>query len=273
MWSLLSSFQASPTFRDDLTVAFGPDVDQTRAYSFIHDIVESNTHGPHIEIRPTLDINGAYGAFSSETQTIYLSSEFLRTHLDNPSPIIDVLLEEIGHFVDANLNSNDARGDEGAIFSALVRDIDLTPSVLEALYAEDDRVVVELDGQLTQLEQATPGINSAFDLIGLTQLRNDPRFAGIDGSGVSVAVIDTGLDASHPLIQPNFSTFIDFVDGRTTPFDLGGHGTHVSGTIGARNENIGVAPDVDLIGLQVFQPLRRGLVPRTETLRKHCNGF
>ena len=258
MRRLLSSFQASPTFLDDLRVALGPEVDSARAYQFIHDIVESNANGLQFEIRSALDLNGAYGAFSTETNTIYLSFEFLLNHLNDPASIIDVVLEEIGHFVDANLNSSDARGDEGAIFSALVREVDLTPSALEALYAEDDRVVVELDGQLTSLEQATSGINSAFDLIGLTQLRNDPRFAGIDGSGVSVAVIDTGLDASHPLIQPNFSTFIDFVDGRTTPFDLGGHGTHVSGTIGAQDENIGVAPDVDLIGLQVFQPTEEG---------------
>lgn len=103
-------------------------------------------------------------------------------------------------------------------------------------------------------QDATPGINPAFDLIGLTALRNDPRFNGIDGDGVSVAVIDTGLDSSHPLLAPNVVAGRDFVFGGEDPVDRFGHGTHVAGTIGAADQNIGVAPEVNLIGLQVFQP-------------------
>ncbi|MBD2296652.1 S8 family serine peptidase [Anabaena sphaerica FACHB-251] len=107
------------------------------------------------------------------------------------------------------------------------------------------------------------GANPAFDLIGLTQLRNDPQFAGIDGSGFTVAVIDTGLDGSHPQISPNFKLFADFVDGGNTPpiittasesKDSKSHGTHVAGTVGARDPNIGVAPDVGLIGLRGIGP-------------------
>ncbi|MGK7900000.1 MAG: S8 family serine peptidase [Hormoscilla sp.] len=112
-----------------------------------------------------------------------------------------------------------------------------------------------LDGQLLQLERATPGVNPAFDLIGLTELRNDPQFADILSlpSGVSVAVIDTGLDRTHSLLEENYITGVDFVNGGNNPIDRIGHGTHVAGIVGARDENIGVAPDVGLIGLQVFE--------------------
>lgn len=95
--------------------------------------------------------------------------------------------------------------------------------------------------------------NPAFDLIGLTKLRNDPEFADIDGSGLSVAVIDTGLDRTHPLLEPNYITGIDFVNGGDNPVDNQGHGTHVSGIVGASDGDIGVAPKVGLIGLQVFE--------------------
>jgi hypothetical protein len=43
----------------------------------------------------------------------------------NPEAIAAVLLEEIGHFVDSKINFSDAPGDEGAIFSALVRGVEL----------------------------------------------------------------------------------------------------------------------------------------------------
>src|SRR5262245_52410186 len=98
---------------------------------------------------------------------------------------------------------------------------------------------------------------AAFDLIGVTALRNDPAFAGIDGSGVSVAVIDTGLDKSHPLIAPNFLAGADITTGGSNPTVVSPHGTHVAGIIGSRPDATrgyggGVAPRVGLIGLNVF---------------------
>lgn len=114
-----------------------------------------------------------------------------------------------------------------------------------------DRQQPILNDSLLNITQANPGDNPAFDLIGLTQLRNEPQYDGIDGSGFSVAVIDTGIDLTHPLIAPNYVTGYDFVDNDSDPSDPQEHGTHVSGIVGARDETIGVAPDVGLIGLRV----------------------
>ena len=100
------------------------------------------------------------------------------------------------------------------------------------------------------------GNNESFDLIGLTELRNDGNFAGIDGSGLSVAVIDSGIDTAHPLLRNNYLTGVDFFNGDDNPDDLVGHGTHVSGIIGASDREIGVAPDVGLIGLKVGETRR-----------------
>lgn len=247
---LLLEFSQGEDFLDKMRMAFGTEFDLAQAETLIDQITAGELPWT-LSLVPGSAINHARGAFAAETNTIYLSHELV-TEEANSTLITDVVLEEMGHFFDANVNTVDSPGDEGAIFSALVQNNDLDDSALQALYVEDDRVVIELDGQTIELEQAVAGINPAFDLIGLTQMRNDPRFAGIDGSGFNVAVIDTGLDASHPLIQPNFTAFDDFVYGRTVPYDLDSHGTHVAGIVGARNENIGVAPDVGLIGLQVF---------------------
>lgn len=61
-------------------------------------------------------------------------------------------------------------------------------------------------------------------------------------STVKVAVVDTGVDASHPDLATNVVETKAFADRCASGRDLGGHGTHVAGTIGAvGNNNTGVA--------------------------------
>jgi subtilisin family serine protease len=61
-------------------------------------------------------------------------------------------------------------------------------------------------------------------------------------ASVTVAVVDTGVDTTHPDLRSQVVQGYDFVDGDSDPSDLNGHGTHVSGTIAASgNDGTGVA--------------------------------
>jgi subtilisin family serine protease len=106
-------------------------------------------------------------------------------------------------------------------------------------------------------------LDGSFDVIQLTQLRADPAFEGINGRGVGIAVIDTGVDAQNPEITPNFVHYYDAVtqtDSSYTnvgqdvadAFDPDGHGTHVSGIAASSNPDIGVAPAAGLIGVRAL---------------------
>jgi subtilisin family serine protease len=71
------------------------------------------------------------------------------------------------------------------------------------------------------------------------------------GVNVVVAVIDTGIDATHPDLNVEFTKGFGFPDA----VDANGHGTHVAGTIGAYDNNIGVvgvAPGARLWALKVL---------------------
>ena len=108
---------------------------------------------PEIEIRFQEELGGANGAFAVSTNKIYLSEEYISQNSFNSGAIVDVLLEEVGHFVDANINQLDTVGDEGEIFSAVVQDIELNEASLKLLKAKNDINVVKLDNQKIKVEQ------------------------------------------------------------------------------------------------------------------------
>ncbi|WP_051476581.1 S8 family peptidase [Arthrobacter sp. Br18] len=84
------------------------------------------------------------------------------------------------------------------------------------------------------------------------------------GTGVKVAVIDTGIDRSHPDLEENLAGGVNYVAGPGGPGeapdpaawnDDNGHGTHLAGTIAASDNTIGVvgvAPEADLYGVKVL---------------------
>ncbi|MFV8826236.1 S8 family serine peptidase [Alkalihalobacterium sp. APHAB7] len=93
--------------------------------------------------------------------------------------------------------------------------------------------------------------------------------AGFTGKGVTVAVLDTGVDYTHPDLKDNFGDYKgwDFVDNNDSPQETppgdprGGstnHGTHVAGTVAANGLIKGVAPEATLLSYRVLGPGGRG---------------
>src|SRR5688500_14958533 len=82
-----------------------------------------------------------------------------------------------------------------------------------------------------------------------------------DGTGMRVAVLDTGIVAGNAdwsrfgSSTSRLAAFKDFVNGQTTPYDDNGHGTHVAGVaLGSGNKSYGrttgTAPDADIVALK-----------------------
>lgn len=75
------------------------------------------------------------------------------------------------------------------------------------------------------------------------------------GEGVKVAVIDTGCDLYHDDIKNNLLQGKNFVEINKDPIDKNGHGTHVAGTIAAKNNNIGmvgIAPETKIVPVKAL---------------------
>ena len=101
-----------------------------------------------------------------------------------------------------------------------------------------------------------PGVDSGVALIRADEVW---RSLGARGAGVTVAILDTGVDYLHPALGEGFGPGFkvmggyDFVNGDADPMDDSGHGTHVAGIIAANSADLsGVAPDASLIAYKVL---------------------
>jgi subtilisin family serine protease len=76
-----------------------------------------------------------------------------------------------------------------------------------------------------------------------------------DGTGKTAWVLDTGIDFNHPDLTVDSDLSRSFVEGVTSAADDNGHGTHIAGVIGAKNNSIGtlgVASGATLISLKIL---------------------
>lgn len=85
-----------------------------------------------------------------------------------------------------------------------------------------------------------------------------PRMDGIDGTGIKVAVIDTGVDFNHPDLfgwGPNGKVIggYNFIQEGQPPLDTNGHGTQVAGVIAADGQIVGIAPKAKILAYKVSE--------------------
>ena len=121
---------------------------------------------------------------------------------------------------------------------------------VSALAANPNVTVVEVDGTVQAVDLE---LDNTW---GVKHIGAGPVHAGGNlGAGVKVAIIDSGIDCTHPDLDGNCMGGIDFVNDDNDPSDDLGHGTHVAGTVAAENDGagvVGVAPQALLYGVKVL---------------------
>ncbi|MCA2719155.1 MAG: calcium-binding protein, partial [Microcystis sp. M169S2] len=176
---VLFDFAQSDDFWANLETAFGASYDVVKATQLRQQWKSRNfSQIPPIEVLSDEVLGTAKGAYSSSTNKIYLSASFLNTA--SSAAIVNVILEEIGHYVDAQINPVDSAGDEGAIFAELVQGNSLDVAILDALRAENDQTTIIVNGEIIEVEQANfTGTNGNDNITGTSDSDN---ISGLDGN-------------------------------------------------------------------------------------------
>jgi serine protease AprX len=138
-----------------------------------------------------------------------------------------------------------------------VQGVGLTASgaTLRALLESGDVEGVSYDSPMRALQVAgAPAMPVSIDSSGAAAARE--RYH-VDGGGVRVAVLDSGVQPHADLPAARIAAFVDFVNGRATPYDDYGHGTHVAGLIAgagtaSTGRYTGAAPGAEIVALKVL---------------------
>lgn len=146
-------------FAELLKQAFGDRFDAAKAEAIRQQSLAGDfSWAPKVQVvdsRALADLSGtqaagaAQGAYVAETDTIYLSRELLRS---DPAQAQRILMEELGHGIDARINTGDAVGDEGEIFSKLMHGDRISAQEMADLKADNDHGVVDIGGRRVTVE-------------------------------------------------------------------------------------------------------------------------
>ncbi len=163
------------------------------------------------------------------------SGRFIVTFKGRPDHAV---VQEAGGSVVYNYNIIPAMAVKGP--QEFITNLAANPSVLRI---EPDKKVFALDAELDN----TWGVKR----IGSGAV----HAGGNSGNGVRVGILDSGIDYLHEDLIDNYVGGVDFVNNDDDPMDDYGHGTHVAGTVGAKDNGIGVvgvAPEAHLYAVKIL---------------------
>ena len=154
-------------------------------------------------------------------------------------------------------------------YEAPIVTLSLSDKEIKKLAKNTNVAAVEDDGEMYALEAVPPVQPGGTQLavedqpsplaetipVGVNQIRAPLGWDCSRGKGIAVAVLDTGIDGSHPDLSPNYRGGTSFVPGEPSPDDGNSHGTHCAGTIAAAINGsgvVGVAPAASLYAVKVL---------------------
>jgi hypothetical protein len=162
------------------------------------------------------------------------------------APYVVVLKQGVDSRAVANLHAQRYGVDVGFVYGHALKGYSavVAEARVDDLRADANVAFLSPDGEVSATAQTLP--------TGVDRIEGD-QSSTVSGNGsgsvnVPVAVIDTGIDLDHPDLNVvggvNCSSGPSFDDGN-------GHGTHVAGTIGAKDDGVGI------VGMAPGTPLRR----------------
>jgi subtilisin len=150
------------------------------------------------------------------------------------------------------------------LINGVVAEFSPEGETLEALAKHPHVEVLEDDGVVETCGLPCPASLAREDIPwGVERIGAPVAWRRTRGEGVKIAILDTGVDASHPDLKPNIKQRVNLKFPGYPAGDGNGHGTHVAGIIAAAYNNlgvIGVAPQAEIYAIKILDRWGRGYI-------------
>ena len=154
-------------FHSLMKEVYGSNYDRSAAESFRQKALAGDFSWlPKIESQSEQALQGANGAYDASRNVVYLNDKFM----NDPKKAAEIYSEEVGHFLDKQLNKFDTLGDEGEMFRRLLHGEKLTNQQKVEIRAENDHGVIYVNGKATEVEFWNPfkAVKNAVKAVGNT---------------------------------------------------------------------------------------------------------
>ena len=184
----------------------------TNAFGLGFRVLDASVMGNH---------EAAYSASSPGGPAIFIRADLLR---GQPELLRAVVFEEIGHHLDTVLNgAADSRGDEGELFSALLRGQAPDDAAMARVLAEDDHGTLVVDGRTVAVEFATVGAATAA--VGYTEgdakVALQPTMTVARGRTENIRTVTLAIGSPNAADRISVSGARSGRSGGTSPFAAG----------------------------------------------------
>ncbi|MGB8191270.1 MAG: S8 family serine peptidase [Chitinophagaceae bacterium] len=145
-----------------------------------------------------------------------------------------------------------------------------------ARLTSDEAALLQQDPSVSAVEpDRIVALGTCFTVVAPTLITWNINKVGYgDGTGKTAWILDTGIDFDHPDLNVDVTRSKSFVTGVTSADDENGHGTHVAGIIGAKNNTIGVlgvASGANLVSMRVLDKEGKGKLSYIIQALSHIN--
>jgi hypothetical protein len=134
-------------FHDTMRTVYGEGYDAGRAEQFRQQAQQGDFGWlPKVKTVSAETLQGAHGAYDAASGTVLLNESL------SPSLAASTFVEEAGHHLDTQLNTQDTQGDEGEMFRRVLSGEKLSPQQVADLRAENDKGLIHVDGKAIEVE-------------------------------------------------------------------------------------------------------------------------
>jgi len=192
-------------------------------------------------------------AFAQQTQRYIVGMKSDAVHAAKRAVFADRITEEFQYLDSFVANLTDAE----------VQTLRSDPSVRYVESADILFFALDAPAGAKRVTPLSHPANAQVTPYGVTMVNAPNLWPFAKGDGINVAIVDTGIDYTHPELKDHYQGGFNATTGTNDPRDDDGHGTHVAGTIAAADNGIGVvgvAPNVKIWAAKVLHPSAGGLV-------------